>query len=165
MGIVATDSIRISYRPLLNNPFPERTRHVHSIAEFARRESQGGRTSDGIYEKLISFTDLEFGGDNPIEAFLQFGNMLLTNHAWPVIDGTFDCLSINYVQWTAGQTFRMISEAFNIFDLEQWVIAGGPDTDPVKQSVLMYVKSISITPLSTDVLQYKIGFSNRAGDV
>ena len=161
-GIIASDSIRISYRPLFANLFPQLAREVYSIEEFSRREGQGGRISDGIYERLINFTDLEFTGTDPIEAFLQFGNTILKNHAWPVISGKFSCLSIDYPGWTAGQTFTVFSEIFDIYDLQQWVQDGRLAE---KQPIKVWVQSVGITAISTEVLKYDISFSSVATDI
>ena len=155
--VAAGSDVRVSYRPLITGPFPEIAREPHSITEFARRESAGGRTSDGIYERLISFNDLEFTGTDPIQALIDFGSVLLSFHAWPHLEGTFETTSDKYHGWRAGQTFQMVSNAFDIYDLGQYVRSGRT----VKQPVTLWVKAVRIKPLAHDLLHYKITFTNR----
>lgn len=200
---ISTDEVRISYRPMLKNFFAEQSRDPLSIEEFSRRESLGGRTSDGVYERLIDFKDLEFGGIDPIQSLLGYSGIVLANHAWPMVDGEFETtanywittvdtttgaitISSSLRPWKAGQTFHILSEAFNIFDYQDWVKRGRPtgevedfglgpliaegstgtsSFESYKTPLKCWVKSVHIKPLGPHNLHYKIGFSNRQKDI
>lgn len=165
------NAVRVSYRPLLGNPWPEVSREPFSISEFARREAQGGRTSDGIYERLVNFRDLEFGGTNPVESLLTFSNYIMRFRAWPRTEGSFECRSTANTEWgvkhawKAGQTFQLTSEAFDIFDLNTWSKNGGATADPpldkAEFPVTCWVTSVRITVLNTDELLYRVQFSSN----
>ena len=158
--------IRISYRPILGNPWPEISREVLSIEEFSRRETAGGRSSDGIYERLINFEDLLFSGTDPIQALLEFSSLILRYRGWPRIEGSFETDSTRFTGWRAGQVLEITSEALNIFDLGKWVREGRPDVPAgvafarVKQPVMVWITSLETEVLNFDLLKYTIEFSN-----
>ena len=168
----AGSDIRIKYRPLLLNVFPDINQEIFSVDEISRRESLGGRTSDGRYERLIVFEDLEFGGSDPIQSLLNYGAAVLKAHSWPLIEGTFETTSDNVTGWKAGQTMQILSDAFDIFDLEQWVKFGRPEgtiRDPVlgdviidaKDALTVWIKSVNIKVLSYNLLHYTVTFTTR----
>ena len=170
--MAAESHIRMSYRPLLANIFPAIAREVFSITEFAARETAGGRTNDGfapdgIYERLIHFTDLEFTGEDPFETMNEFSQHILRLHAWPTMEGSFETLSTYFAGWKAGQTFRITSEAFDIFDLESWVKRGKPavpsgsNYSDTKEPIRVWVKAVRTTILSPTVLHHRIIFTNQ----
>lgn len=163
------DDIRISYRPLLANIFPELTREVFSIDEFARRESEGrslaaGQSApDGIYERLIYFRDLEFAGTDPLQDMITFGTSILDLHAWPVVEGTFETRSNLIDGWRAGQRMFITSEEFDIFDLQKFVQQGGNilSPPPAKSPLPIWVKAVRIQPISYNELRYRITFTTQ----
>ena len=158
---------RFSYRTNLVSVFAEISQDANSIAEFQQRE---GSWSNGTYEKLISLEDLEFIGENPIDNLTEYGRSILSLFAWPVITGSFKTDSMQFENhWRAGQHFDLISPTYGIYDLRRAKLNGdigdsiyydSSNNLKVYNALTVWITRVSIDIKSSDLLEYKIDFSN-----
>lgn len=167
-GVDTSTAYRIKLRPFYAALFSQTSRNTSSISYFA--EESGG-AHDGVFESLIDFGDLEFTGEDPIQAFEEFAANLLARGSWPVYNGSFNCLSSDITGWRARQRFYLTSKTFDLHNLQHWDALGRPDYDPnrpyheTRPVIPGIIKSITITVHSPDLLYYDIDWSSAISDV
>lgn len=153
-----TSLVRTQYRPLQKPTIPEISVDVFSILKFADLET-GSITNDGEHQFMVSFGSLEFGGTNPIITLLDYITSILSDYAWPIVEGSFTTFydgnrNIGFHEWAAGQAFLLKEEAWNLFDWKEWVLNG------VKSPLVCYIRSVKTTVINPEVLKFDITFSN-----
>lgn len=157
------DYIRVSYRAVLRNQLPDITRDQASITEVSTRESTGGRTSDGVYEDIVSFPDIEFSGttnDNVLENVSAHVRGIFTRWAWPRFSGKFTTYSDVATGWRSGQAFTLTDgAAWDVYDHQ---LATAEGVAPASAPLTCYVTQVDTTVVSTDILRYDITFSSQA---
>jgi len=119
----AGDKVRTDYNPEV----PERI--VVVFDEDSIREMQRRHGGSGEHQMVISVSDFRVESDNPV---LALGNLILRRKAWPITHGTFITRTQNYGEWQPGQTFTIVSEKRDIFDVRQWVRSDYNDKEPVR---------------------------------
>jgi hypothetical protein len=171
-AIANGDLVRVKYRPIRTQSLQQLYRDIYSVAEMSRRESAGGRSSDGVYEKIISLNDLEFGqsGSSDLrDAIAEYTQTILDREAWPRVNGQFITYSTDYSGWAAGQVFKVYSDRWDIYDLQFWAKQGMVRSEfgwiEAKDYLKVYVTGVTIKPLFDPVtndiiLEYTVQFSN-----
>ena len=160
-------AFRVKLRPFLAALFPELAHNIRSIIHF---EEVTGGVHDGVYEQLVSFDDLEFSGENPVDAFNEYGSRLLRRRSWPVYTGKFTCLSSDSTGWRSRQRFYVTSEEFEIFDEQHHVRMGSPAHDitrpyyMTRPPIRAIVKTVTTEAINAQELKHTITWSSTESD-